>query len=93
MSYQKKFIKLIILGGRPQKAEHIRLRIGEYKRNPHVRVLCPDLRNGGRCYRNHRPKLLLKNHSNPRRQLWQCNGSKNCSNKDFLIVVEYEKDG
>lgn len=92
MSYQKKFVKLTVLGGRPQKAEHVKLVVGEYRKNPHVRVLCPELRRWGRCYKNHRPKLLLKNHMNPRRQLWQCDGSKKCSNKDFLIVVEYLED-
>lgn len=90
MSYNKKFIKLVVLGGKPRKAEHIRLVVGEIKLNPHPTVLCPELRRWGRCYKNHRPKFLVQSPSNPRRQLWECEGSKKCSNRDFLIRVEYE---
>lgn len=75
-----------------QKASHIKLVKGTVKINPHVKVLCPTLANGGICRKGilHkkgtylRPELLLKNHFNPDLQLWSCEG---CRTK-FLVRVE-----
>jgi hypothetical protein len=82
---------LHVLGVSSQRATHIRLVKGTVKRNPHTRVLCPTLAQGGVCHRGGkhpyqwlRPKLLIKNYGNPRLQLWMCEG---CRDK-FLLRVE-----
>jgi hypothetical protein len=82
---------LSLLGFSNQRATHIRLVRGVVKKNPHVRVLCPTLANGGICHRGGkgskdwlRPKLLVKNHGDPRLQLWMCKG---CKDK-FLLRVD-----
>jgi hypothetical protein len=81
---------LKLLGVSCQRASHIPLKKGIVKRNPHVRVLCPTLANGGICHRRgkhpklwFRPKLLVKNHGDPSLQLWMCEG---CKDK-FLLKV------
>lgn len=92
MSAEKRFRRLSVLGFAPMKSESVKLVIGEIRVNPHLEIKCPDLRRGHHCYRRYRPHLLVKNHSNPRKQLWQCEGTKFCSPKPFLIRVQYEED-
>jgi hypothetical protein len=83
---------LHVLGVSSQRATHIRLVKGTVKRNPHARVLCPVLASGQDCRRGYkgkkgtyqRPKLLVKNHGDPRLQLWMCEG---CKDK-FLLRVD-----
>ena len=81
---------LQLLGVSNQRASHIPLVEGVIRKNPHVRVLCPTLANGGICHRGgkhpklwFRPKLLVKNYSNPNLQLWSCEGC-----PQFLLRVE-----
>ena len=71
---------------------HIPLVKGVIRRNSPITVLCPTLAKGIICSRGtgpamsgkpYRPKLLVKNHSNPDLQLWSCEG---CPN--FLIRVK-----
>ena len=76
---------------------HIHLVKGVVRRNSPITVLCPTLAKGIICSRGtgpgmrgipYRPKLLVKNHSNPNLQLWMCQG---CKDK-FLLrvnVVEF----
>ena len=78
---------LHVLGVSSQGATHIRLVRGVVKKNPHVRVLCPQLARGEICHRGGkhpkdwlRPKLLVKNHGDPCLQLWMCEGC-----PDFLL--------
>ena len=52
------------------------------KFNPHLRVLCPRLVKGKVCQKGkkkknglpYRPRLLVKNYSDPKLQLWSCEG-------------------
>ena len=79
---------LPIWNKRKQRAYHIRLVKGVFSNNP-GEVLCPGLIRNNSCrrydmdYNLKRPKLLLKHHSNPNLELWQCEGG-----KDFLIRVD-----
>jgi len=81
---------LHVIGVSNQRATHIKLVRGIVKVNPHLKVLCPTLATGGICHRGGkhpkdwlRPKLLVKNHGDPRLQLWMCEG---CKDK-FLLRV------
>ena len=81
---------LLLLGVSNQQATHIRLVRGVVRVNPHPQVLCPTLAEGIICrkgFKNkrgvyHRPKLLVKNHGDPRLQLWMWEGC-----KEFLLRV------
>lgn len=81
---------LHLLGVSSQQATHIRLVKGVVRVNPHLQVLCPTLAEGIICrkgFKNkrgvyRRPKLLIKNHGDPRLQLWVCEG---CNH--FLLRV------
>ena len=67
-----------------QKPCSVKLKKGLVRVNPHLRVLCPRLAEGKACRKGitlenknpYRPKLLLKNHGDPRLQLWICEGCK-----------------
>ena len=79
----------IPIWGKPkQPAYHIRLVKGVFSSNP-GEVLCPTLSRYGKCnkhdrnFKVHRPKLLVKHHSNPSLELWECKGC-----RDFLLRVD-----
>ena len=79
----------IPIWGKPkQPAYHIRLVKGVFSSNP-GKVLCPTLSSYGKCnkhdrdFKVYRPRLLLRNYSNPSLELWECKGC-----KDFLLRVD-----
>ncbi|MHC3130308.1 MAG: hypothetical protein IBV52_09565 [Candidatus Bathyarchaeota archaeon] len=85
---------LKLLGVSNQQATHIRLVKGVVRVNPHLQVMCPRLASGENCMRGassrrnripFRPRLLVKNHGDPRLQLWMCEG---CKDK-FLLRVKF----
>ena len=68
-----------------EESAHIHLVKGFVCHNSPITVLCPILAKGIICTRGtgpvmrgkpYRPKLLLKNHTNPNLQLWSCKGCK-----------------
>ena len=76
-----------------ERATHIRLKVGVYTINPHIRVLCRRLVLTNSCKRREgnkkgkgipvaRPKFLLRNYNDPKLELWQCSGC-----KDVLLQV------
>ena len=87
----KKEVRVIFPFNIKQKSSSVKLKKGVVKVNPHLRVLCPRLAEGKDCRKGimlrnnypHRLRLLLNNHSNPRLQLWNCEGC-----KDFLLRVQ-----
>ena len=85
---------LSLLGVSNQQATHIKLVKGIVRKNPHARVLCPTLAQGGVCHRGGkhpyqwlRPELLVKNHGDLGLQLWMCEGCQN-----FLLRAKIAKE-
>ena len=80
---------------RQQKPFSIKPKKGVVKVNFHLSVLFRKLAEGKACRKGitvenknpYRPKLLLKNHANPRLQLWACEGC-----KEFLLRAKVAND-